>query len=134
MKLPDQSLLQQINNRLVTEELNYDHEYYARESESLTAQLNEEQRKIYHIIKDSVENKQGKLIFVQGHGGTGKTYLWKTIIASLRSEGKIVLPVANAGIAAQLVPNGRIAHSRFSIPINPNAESTFEIKQGSQLA
>nr|GEV15652.1 nucleic acid-binding, OB-fold protein [Tanacetum cinerariifolium] len=37
-----------------------------------------------------------ELVFVYGHGGTGKTFLWKTIIFSLRSKGKIVLVVASS--------------------------------------
>ena len=31
--------------------------------------------------------------------------------------GKIVVPVASSGIAAQLLPGGKTAHSRFKIPI-----------------
>jgi ABC-type ATPase involved in cell division len=32
---------------------------------------------------ESVDSKQGKLIFVEGHGGTGKTYLWKAITTKI---------------------------------------------------
>ncbi|KAF3623080.1 hypothetical protein FXO38_30937 [Capsicum annuum] len=69
-----------------------------------------------------------------GHGGTGKTFQWNTIISKLRSQSKIVLPVATSRIAALLLPNGRTAHSRFHIPLDVSVESTCEIKQGSQLA
>nr|GEY27695.1 helitron helicase-like domain-containing protein [Tanacetum cinerariifolium] len=44
------------------------------------------------------ENKQ-EMIFVYGHGETGKTFLWGTLINAMRSEGKIVLVVASSGIA-----------------------------------
>jgi CO dehydrogenase nickel-insertion accessory protein CooC1 len=52
----------------------------------------------------------GNQIFVDGYGGTGKTYLWKAITTKLRSEGKIVLAVASCGIAALLLHGGRTTH------------------------
>ncbi|GJW04821.1 DNA helicase [Tanacetum coccineum] len=47
-----------------------------------------------------------------------KTFLWKTIIYALCSEGKIVLAVASSSIASLLLPAGRIAHSRFKLPLD----------------
>ncbi|XP_047261234.1 uncharacterized protein LOC124894698, partial [Capsicum annuum] len=82
----------------------------------------------------SISNEEGRLFFIMGHGGTGKTFLWNAIISKLRSQSKIVLPIATSVIAALLLPNGRTAHSRFHIPLDISAESTCEIKQGSQLA
>jgi ATP-dependent DNA helicase PIF1 len=52
----------------------------------------------------------------------------------LRSKGDIVLTVASSGIAALLIPGGRTAHSRFSIPIHVDENSTCNITQGSPLA
>jgi len=83
---------------------------------------------------ESVDKGLGKQIFVDGYGGTGKTYLWRAITTKLRSEGKIVIAVASCGIAALLLQGGRTAHSRFRIPINITDESTCEIKQGTHLA
>ncbi|GJZ75855.1 anticodon-binding aminoacyl-tRNA synthetase, class 1a [Tanacetum coccineum] len=48
----------------------------------------------------------------------GKTFLYKTLTAALRSKSEIVLTVASSGIAALLLDGGRTAHSRFAIPIN----------------
>lgn len=67
------------------------------------------------------------------HGGTGKTLLWTTIIAKLRSEGKIVLAVASSGIASLLIEGGRTAHSRFRIPIDIHETSSCDIKQNTML-
>nr|GEX13634.1 DNA helicase [Tanacetum cinerariifolium] len=75
-----------------------------------------------------------KLIFIYGHGGTGKTFLWKAITTTLRSEEKIVLTVASSGIASLLLPSGRTAHSQFQLPLNLKDESTCDIKKNSQLA
>ncbi|GJV52268.1 ATP-dependent DNA helicase PIF1-like protein [Tanacetum coccineum] len=65
---------------------------------------------------------------------TGKTFLYQTIISRLRSERRIVLAVSSSGIASLLLPAGRIAHSRFVIPLDLMENSTCEIKQNTQLA
>ncbi|GKV51952.1 hypothetical protein SLEP1_g58565 [Rubroshorea leprosula] len=49
------------------------------------------------------------------------------------SKGQIVLNVASSGIAAELLPGGRTAHSRFAIPIDINEDSTYNIKKGTPL-
>lgn len=64
-------------------------------------------------------------------GGTRKTFLWNILSAAVRSRGDVVLNVASSGIAALLLPGGRTAHSRFSIPINPDKFSTCKIQPGS---
>lgn len=48
--------------------------------------LNEEQRFIFDEIVNASTAKKGGLYFVNDSGGTGKTFLWKTIICKLRSE------------------------------------------------
>lgn len=84
-------------------------------------------------MRSSLENKQ-ELIFVYGHGGTGKTFLWTTIISALQASGKIVLAVASSGIASLLLPSGKTAHSRFKIPLEITNDSICHIKKNTQLA
>nr|KYP50064.1 hypothetical protein KK1_028219 [Cajanus cajan] len=67
-------------------------------------------------------------------GGTGKTFLYRTLIANVRSKGQIILATASSGIAPTLLPGGRIAHSRFKIPINVEADSFCSISKQSDLA
>ncbi|KAL6501371.1 hypothetical protein OROHE_025018 [Orobanche hederae] len=62
------------------------------------------------------------------------TFVWKTLSAAIRSRGGIVLNIASSGIASLLLPGGRTAHSRFTIPLNLNEISTCNIKQPSELA
>jgi SpoVK/Ycf46/Vps4 family AAA+-type ATPase len=124
MQLPDNTVMQGLRNRLLNEELNYDRDTLQKESVEMLGKLNLDQKKAYDKIIQSVSNKLGKLIFVNGYGGTGKTFLWKAITTALRAEGKIVLAVASSGIATLLLPGGRTAHSRFHIPLNINNEST----------
>ncbi|XP_016168222.1 ATP-dependent DNA helicase PIF2-like [Arachis ipaensis] len=72
--------------------------------------------------------------FVYGYGGTGKTFLWNLMSAEIRSRGDIVLNIASSGIASLLLPNGRMAHSRFKIPLNITEDSLCNIKPGSRQA
>ncbi|XP_074361953.1 uncharacterized protein LOC141702153 [Apium graveolens] len=134
MSQPDTSLTQDLANRLLNEELDYDRAALKILHEKSLNALNYFQKSAYDAILHSVEHDEGKLFFVSGHGGTGKTFLWDTIASKLRSESLIVLPVATSGLASLLLPNGRTAHSRFRIPLDITAESTCEIKHGTQLA
>jgi len=79
--------------------------------------LNNEQRQIADEVLHSVRNKLPATYFVDGPGGSGKTFLYKTLCHVLRGEGKVVLPVAWTGIAANLLPGGRTAHSTFKLPV-----------------
>ncbi|KAK1349777.1 hypothetical protein POM88_054784 [Heracleum sosnowskyi] len=134
MPQPDSSLTRDLGNRLLNEELDYDRpKLKALHQKNINA-LNESQKRAYDAIVQSVQLDEGKIFFVSGHGGTGKTFLWNTITSKFRSESMIVLPVATSGIASLLLPNGRTAHSRFRIPLDVTAESTCEIKHGTQLA
>ncbi|KAH9722014.1 ATP-dependent DNA helicase [Citrus sinensis] len=134
MPLLNSSLIRDSGNRLVNEELDYDRDQLKKLHEKSFTTLNACQKSAYEAIMHFVDNEEGRLFFINRHGGTGKTFLWNTIIAKLRSHSKIVLPVATSGIAALLLPNGRTTHSRFHIPLDVTVESTCEIRQGTLLA
>ncbi|KAK3224841.1 hypothetical protein Dsin_004703 [Dipteronia sinensis] len=104
------------------------------EHKKLHGGLNVQQMHVYNIIVQSVIEKKCGLYFVYGAGGTGKTYLYKTILSRLSSEGRICLSVASSGIVSLLLPVGKTTHSRFSIPIDLNDQSTSNIHQGTHLA
>lgn len=121
-------------NQLLEDELNYPQEELRTRHQELFRQLTDEQRTVYEEIMASVNTSSGGVYFVYGYGGTGKTFIWNLLSASIRSRGDIVLNVASSGIAALLLPGGRTAHSRFSIPINPDEFSTCKIQPGSDQA
>ncbi|GKB09391.1 ATP-dependent DNA helicase PIF1-like protein [Tanacetum coccineum] len=123
-----------MDNRHIREALNFDMNKSRIEHERLHPLLNPKQRLIYERVIDSVYNQRGQFYFVYGPGGTGKTFLYNTIIARLRTERKIVLAVASSGIAALLLPGGRTTHSRFIIPLELLENSTCGIKQNTHLA
>nr|GEV74442.1 DNA helicase [Tanacetum cinerariifolium] len=107
LPLPPEDLIDMLANRLLMEEKNYNQQELMQQTDESAPKLNTQQRKIYDLIIDANLKKQQELIFVYGHGGTGKTFLWKTIISALRSKEKIVLAVASSGIASLLLPSGR---------------------------
>nr|GEX43145.1 DNA helicase [Tanacetum cinerariifolium] len=112
----------------------YDRRLLAIERDNLLPKLNESQHQIFNLIVNACLNNEQQLVFVYGHGGTGKTFLWTTILYALRCEGKIVLAVASSGIASLLLPAGRTAHSRFKIPLDLTNTSVCAIKKNTQLA
>ncbi|KAK7312898.1 hypothetical protein VNO77_37136 [Canavalia gladiata] len=134
MPQPNISTINHSNNVLILDELQYDREQLAKEHDIYLSTMTVEQHSIYSKIMHAISIGEGKLFFLYGYGGTGKTFLWKTISTGIRSKGDIVLTVASSGIAALLLPGGRTAHSRFNIPINIHEDSICNIKQGSQLA
>ena len=100
----------------------------------LLNQLNPYQRHVYTAIESSVLNNSRQTFFVYGYGGTGKTFLWNTLLNSIRNRGKIALTVASSGIASLLLPGGRTPHSRFRIPLDIQEDSMCAIKMNTQLA
>lgn len=121
-------------NRLVADELNYNKEEMMQLHDELVRNLTVEQKRVYKKVMDAVLSNNGGFFFLYGFGGTGKTFVWNTLSAALRSRGLIVLNVASSGIASLLLPGGRTAHSRFSIPISINEISTCNLRQGSVKA
>ena len=101
----------------------------------LQRQLNPDQDACFRTITQRVvDNPQGAHFYLQGPGGTGKTFLYKTIYHHFRSQGKSVLCVASTGIAALLLPSGRTSHAQFKIPIDLDEASVSSISKSSRLA
>jgi len=116
------------------EELNYDIADLRCQHSSAFLQLNQCRLNVYNCVLKAVLEKRQELIFVQGHGGTGKTFLWHKIINRLRSDGLIVIVVASSGIASLLLPGGHTTHSRFKIPLTVSDTSSCKIKKKRDLA
>ncbi|CAN7089236.1 unnamed protein product, partial [Brassica rapa subsp. narinosa] len=134
MPLPSQTILDDMKKKKMAQEYQFDIAEETRIHQLMFLKLNEEQRIIYDEVMTSVLEKQGKLFFIYGAGGTGKTFLYKTIISALRSRSKKVIPVASSAIAALLLPGGRTAHSRFKIPLKLYEDSFCEVITGTILS
>ncbi|KAJ4781736.1 hypothetical protein LUZ62_065993 [Rhynchospora pubera] len=121
-------------NRLLSEQYSYNTADLRMEVPRLLSELNADQKIVFDAVITSVHSRRGELFFVYGHGGTGKTFLWRTITAVLRSEGRVVLTVASSGLSSLLLDGGVTAYSRFKIPLKLREGSTCEIKKNTNLA
>lgn len=121
-------------NLLIHDEYNYDVNVLREVVLHDVGRLIPEQRNAYDALCSAVENGRGGLFFLNGFGGTGKTFVINLTLAKLRSERKIAVAVASSGIAATLLDGGTTAHSRFKIPIIIDERSTCNIAAQSDEA
>ena len=97
-----------IGNRLLREEISYN--ISPDDIELIQGRLNSDQRVAAdRIITAMAANNNdeygapGALFFLNGAGGTGKTFVQNTVMQRLRSKYKVALAVALSGIAATLL-------------------------------
>uniref|UniRef100_A0A453JV05 ATP-dependent DNA helicase n=1 Tax=Aegilops tauschii subsp. strangulata TaxID=200361 RepID=A0A453JV05_AEGTS len=83
----------------------------------LSDSLNSDQRAAYDEIMSAIDRDEGGVFFVDGPGGTGKTFLYRALLAMVRGQKKIAIATATSSVAASIMPGGRTAHSRFKIPL-----------------
>ncbi|XP_063781333.1 LOW QUALITY PROTEIN: uncharacterized protein LOC134929683 [Pseudophryne corroboree] len=92
----------------------------AHEAKKLIAMLNNQQLHAFNTIIIAADNSHvtNHCFYLDGPGGSGKTFLYTTLIAYIRGKGQIVLPFATTGIAATLLKGGRtVVHSGFKLPV-----------------
>ena len=134
MPLPNSDWSGQAGNSLIGEQLNYDRDQERTSAEQRIPQLNPEQQSALDRIVSSVETRAGQVFFLNGPGGTRKTFVYNTVCNTIRSKGWIVLCVASSGIASLLLRGGRTAHSMFKIPLKPDDKSYCPIAKEGNLA
>ena len=86
-----------------------------------------EQQAVLDSVIHAFEQEERLLLFVQGKGGTGKTWLMKRILAEVRAREGLALVCAATGLAATLYFGGTTAHSLFKIPVEDEADREDEI-------
>ena len=121
---------------IIQRELDYDiHEQLSIVDHDLPS-LNSEQLTIFRTIISAVNDLKQcpKVFFIDGTGGTGKTFLYNTLMAQVRSQSQIALGLASSSIAALLLLGGRTVHSRLKVPIDINELSVCNIPKQSSLA
>nr|XP_040233466.2 uncharacterized protein LOC120956157 [Anopheles coluzzii] len=106
--------------------------------------LNSEQRVVYDIVTAAVDRigpeiedfpeEHHNLFFLDGPGGTGKSFLLEKILAYTRRKSKIALAAAASDIAALLLTGGRTVHTTFKLPLVLDEYSTCNIPTQSSLA
>ncbi|GFT42634.1 ATP-dependent DNA helicase [Trichonephila clavipes] len=84
----------------------------------LVPQLLPEQNHVFLQVLHTIDSGNGGLFFLGAPGGTGKTFLLKLLLMSVRKGKRIAVSVASSGIAATLLIGGRTAHSVLKLPLN----------------
>ncbi|KAK4385560.1 hypothetical protein Sango_2680000 [Sesamum angolense] len=96
--------------------------------------LNDNKKCAFDAIKGAISCNQSVIFFIDGPGGSGKTFLYRVILEYSRANNHIVIATTTSGITATLLPGGRTAHSRFKIPLMPTANSFCKIDKQYDLA
>ena len=95
--------------------------------------LNNEQKNVFDEVIRSISQNRGKLIFIDGPAGSGKTFIYQVIISYLRGMNKTVTATATTGIAADLI-GGRTLHSVMKLPVPVHENTISSMKMDSQDA
>eukprot|EP00889_Picochlorum_renovo_P007393 jgi/Picre1/34423/NNA_001892.t1 len=105
--------------------------------EANVAKLNQQQRAAFDQILEAVNAcESGRssgchVFFLDGIGGSGKTFLYKTLLMKLRKQSQeerergehpIAVAMASNGLPAQLLPNGTTVHRRFRLPVKDDVD------------
>uniref|UniRef100_A0A914PAR4 ATP-dependent DNA helicase n=1 Tax=Panagrolaimus davidi TaxID=227884 RepID=A0A914PAR4_9BILA len=79
--------------------------------------LNTEQKSVVNFVNERLENKEEKscYIYVDGIGGSGKSFTFNTVRKLAMGKGFKVVIMAWSGIAASLYPMGRTCHNAFKL-------------------
>jgi len=132
--LPSISNLNQPRNKEETIQ-----EIQVEELTQMMAAANDEQRVVIDEILNLLHSGDDsesvcRAYFIDGPGGTGKTYVYRCLIQTCINLGMQVISVAWTGIAAMLLPHGRTVHSRFKLPLNLHEHSVSGLKVNSKEA
>ncbi|KAL7290846.1 hypothetical protein TKK_0015580 [Trichogramma kaykai] len=89
---------------------------------------------ISQVLNGSATDSDDNCFFINGVGGSGKTYLYETLWYILKGHKKNIVTMAFTGIAATLLPHGRTVHKIFQLPVPMHSDSSSNIKLESQEA
>jgi len=104
---------------------------------NMMSKANEEQHVFIDEIRGLIETYDvnvSNAYFLDGPGGTGKTFVYQCLIGLCEQLGLNVISVAWTGIAAMLLPHGRTVHSRFKLPLSLHEHSISGLKVNSKEA
>ncbi|XP_044597970.1 uncharacterized protein LOC123274429 [Cotesia glomerata] len=99
--------------------------------------LNAQKKEIVDLVVDSLNNTglntpSPNCIYIDGPGGSGKTFIYKTLYQILTNDNKQVCTMAYTGIAATLLPNGKTVHKTFGLLVPMFSDSSSYIKLNSK--
>ena len=65
--------------------------------------LNAKQKYAYERILEKVFSNTPRAFFIDGPGGTGKTFLYRALLATIRSKHHVALATTSSGLAASIL-------------------------------
>jgi len=130
--LPPVKMLR-VNPQLAVE-LDYDRDVLHGYINQNLSRLNICQEIAVITVFNTIAQGESVVFFLNGPGGSGKTFVYKVLLALVRRDGHVAIGVASSGIAALLLEGGRTAHSVFKIPIAFSRDSMCSIPVQSDSA
>ncbi|XP_057310674.1 uncharacterized protein LOC130648635 [Hydractinia symbiolongicarpus] len=133
-------LLQDINSMNYPPAENIDVAMEAERASQLRAQLTDEQTALANAVIEAVVNvannaaQNNRLFYLEGAGGSGKTFTYNYFISELTGRGFQVGTAAFTGIAATLLKKGTTIHRLFRLPVPIVENSTCNITPVSAYA
>lgn len=85
MPQPCRDWEREAENPFISEQLDYDLHTEREQAAQRVSLMNTEQRQAFDQIIDSALNDVGKIFFLNGPGGTGKTFVHNTVCNKVRS-------------------------------------------------
>ena len=110
-------------NRDLQAEIAFDQPAEQAKAAEMRSLMYPEQAAAFDEVRAAVDAGAGGIYFVDGPGGTGKSFLFEALLHHVRGEGKIGVACAWSGLAASLLPGGRTASARFGLPVPLPEES-----------
>ncbi|EGT54381.1 hypothetical protein CAEBREN_32751 [Caenorhabditis brenneri] len=107
----------------VTPEDFVDYDFCRQEGQRMREKLSAEQEEIVRAALEALE-QGGGLMYVDGPGGSGKTFVYNCLIHILNGMQKKVASLAWVGIASALLPNGRTVASYFHLNVKDGCKSS----------
>ncbi|KIH61240.1 hypothetical protein ANCDUO_08494 [Ancylostoma duodenale] len=103
------------NQRPAVPDVPIDYQQHESQGLRLYDSLNSDQKTAADDILAAMDSNDNRCFFIDGPGGTGKTYLYNTIYNLAVGHRRKVSCVAWTGIAANLLPQGRTVTSAFKL-------------------
>ncbi len=115
-----------VNPQLVVE-FDYDKDILHSYIEQNLSRLNICQETAVITVFKAIAQGEGVIFFLDGQGGSGKTFVYSMLLASVRRDRHVAIGVASSSIVALLLEGGRTSHLIFKIPIAIGKDSMCSI-------
>jgi hypothetical protein len=86
------------------------------------------------VVFNTVAQGEGAVFFLDGQGGSSKTFVYNVLLASVQWDRHVAIGVTSSNIAALLLEGGRMSHLVFKIPIAIGRDSMCSIPMHSDFA